>query len=129
MTKSVKNKPPSRVRYEQAHPTVSCRISRKIYDRLQIFREIEGRSFADILKVGLGMLEVHAEKKAELAEKGLKAGCKKGYADAESAFKIIYPCNVCREALTVESRDEKKAIRVYMHQNGWGHSECHERIG
>jgi hypothetical protein len=122
-----KRKPPSRIRYEQSHPTVSCRVPRKLYDKLRKAKGTDGTSFADILKIGLGILEVRAQNEAELTRKGYGSGYKKGYADAESAFKISYACSICRGILTVTSKDEKEAIKAYMQEHGWGHRECHER--
>ena len=127
MAKHIKKKSPSRVRYEQAHPTVSCRVPQKVYDRLQAVKEMEGKSFADILKVGLGLLEVRAKGEAEIRKQGYAEGYKKGYAEAEGTYKVTYPCNVCRKVLTVTSTNEKEAIKQYMQENGWGHQECHEK--
>ncbi len=49
MAKTVERKAPSRARYEQAHPTVSDRVPKEIYDRPQAIKRTEGRSFADFL--------------------------------------------------------------------------------
>ena len=53
-----KKKSPSRIKYEQRHPTVSFRVTKELYDRLQAVKEAEGLSNTDILKVGVGLLEV-----------------------------------------------------------------------
>jgi predicted CopG family antitoxin len=128
MTKAAKkNKPPSRVRYEQAHPTVSCRVSRDVYQRLSSVMEEDSRSFADVLKVGLGILEVQAKGEREVRKKGYTEGYKKGYAEAEGQYKVTYPCSVCGGTLTVSSEEEKKDIKKYMREHGWGHKACHER--
>jgi hypothetical protein len=115
-------KPPSRIKYEQNHPTVSCRIAREVYDRLQEMKE-EGRSFADILKIGLGILELKAKKD----EQAYSRGYRDGYHQAEFKFKITYACNVCGGPIVVNTRDEKEAIKQYMEDQGWGHRECHEK--
>ena len=127
MAKTVRRKAPSRARYEQAHPTVSCRIPREVYDRLRAVKEADGRSFADILKMGLGIIEVGVKEEGEIRKQAHTKGYKKGYADAERIYKVTYPCNVCRKTLTVTSTAEKEAIRKYMQEDGWGHGECHER--
>jgi hypothetical protein len=119
-------KAPSRVKYEQAHPTVSCRVSREVYDRLRAATEAKGMSFADALKVGLGLIEVQVAAEAKVRKEGHDVGYKKGCAEAEQLYKVTYPCKVCRETLTVTSLAEKQAISKYM-QQGWGHKECHER--
>ena len=126
MTK-VKKKAPSRVRYEQSHPTISCRIPRELYDNLRKAKSSGGRSFADILKIGLGVLEVKTRKEADLIKQGYDSGHKTGYSEAESALKITYPCNVCGRPVTVKSQNAKEAIRQYMRENGWGHTSCHNQ--
>ena len=127
MAKSGKRKAPSKVRYEQGHPTVSCRVPREVYGRLQAVKEVEGMSFAEVLKVGLGLLEVRAKGEAEIRKQGYDAGYKKGYAEAERLYKVTYPCNVCGKLLTVTSTDEKEAIKQYMKEHSWGHRECHDK--
>jgi hypothetical protein len=119
MTKAAKRKAPSRVKYEQSHPTVSCRISREIYDALRKAKEAEGKSFADILKTGLGITQAGAKKEEEAAELG--------FAEAELLFRVDYPCKVCGKMLTIMSDADKKAVRAYMLEHNWGHQECDEK--
>ncbi len=57
MVKIIKRKAPSRAKYEQNHPTVSCRVSKDIYDKLTQAKQADGKSFADILKLGLGIIQ------------------------------------------------------------------------
>ena len=127
MAKAVKRKAPSRVRYEQSHPTVSCRIPRDIYDKLRAVIDAEGKSFADVLKIGLGILEVQAKEEGEVRKKGHAEGYKKGYAEAARLYMVTYPCRICGKTLMVTSGDEKEAIKKYMQEHGWGHKKCHER--
>jgi predicted CopG family antitoxin len=122
MTK-VKREPPSRIKYEQSHPTVGCRVPKEIYDRLQEIKENEGKSFADILKVGLGILELKAKKD----DKAYSRGYNDGYREAELELKVTYICDVCGEPIVVNTTDEKKAIKQYMEDHNWGHKECHEK--
>lgn len=127
MAKSAKRQAPSRIRYEQGHPTVSCRVPKKLYDRLRAAKEAEGRSFADILKMGLGIIEVRIKGEAEARREGHAKGYKKGYADAEHLYEVTYFCNVCGQTMRVTTPEEKEAIKSYMRQHGWGHKECHEK--
>ena len=60
-----KRRTPSRIKYEQNHPTVSFRVSKEIYDRLEIVKEAEGKSITDVLRVGVGLLEVKVSKEKE----------------------------------------------------------------
>ena len=124
MAKTAKKTPPSRVRYEAANPTVSCRVPKVVYDRLQAARKTEGRSFADVLKIGLGILEVRAADERKIRQQSHGEGYKGGYAEAERLYKVVYPCNVCREPIAVTSTQAKQAISQYMQEHGWAHSEC-----
>lgn len=42
MRKLERKKAPSRIRYEQSHPTVSCRVPLDLYERLDNIRREEG---------------------------------------------------------------------------------------
>lgn len=121
-----KKSPPSRIKYEQSHPTVSCRVSRDFYDRL-LEAKVEGNSFADILKLGLGELEVRVKKLEEARKQGRDEGYKKGFTEASLCYKVTYPCSVCGEVIEVTSQQEKQAISEFMQERGWAHQECLER--
>ncbi len=128
MAKVTKRKAPSRIKYEQGHPTVSCRVSREIYDRLSEAKEVEGKSFADILKLGLGILEVRVKKLGDVRKQGWDEGYKKGFADARLRYRVIYHCSVCGQVMEVTSTEEKEVIDECMRERGWAHMECHERM-
>ena len=50
------HKPPARVRYEQSHPTLSCRLDKDTHDLLkQRLEDLGGVSFADFVKDSLGL--------------------------------------------------------------------------
>jgi len=121
MTKD-KRKPPSRIKYEQSHPVVSCRVPKVIYDRLQDVKQRDGRSFMDILKIGLRIRESKAKKEVEAYSEGYK----EGYREAEREFKVTYACSVCGKTIALNSKGEKQAASEYMEEHGWGHKECHE---
>jgi len=127
MAKGKKKRTPSRIRYEQSHPTVSWRVSKELYDRLQAVKEAEGKSVTDVLKVGIGLLEVKVSKEKEAREQGFEEGFEKGFEEAESLYKVTYPCGVCRKTLEVTSVKEKEAIKRYMLEHGWGHADCINR--
>ena len=117
-----KRKPPSRVKYEQSHPTVSCRLPREIYDRLQDIKQRDGRSFTDILKIGLRIRESKAKKEDEAYSEGYE----KGYNEAEREFKVTYAFSVCGKTIALHGKEAKHASE-YMEEHGWGHAECHEK--
>lgn len=123
MSKVIKKKPPSRIRYEQSHPTVSCRVSKEIYDRLQAIKKTEKKSFADILKIGLGII-TEAKKEKTARQKSYRLGFSKGYAEAEREYKVTYACSVCGRRMTVHWEREKAAIAKYMTESGWAHKDC-----
>jgi len=127
MLKGKRKKPPSRARYEQKHPTVSWRISRELYDRLQAVKEAEGTSITDVLKVGVGLLEVKVSEEKEAREEGYHKGYSKGYEEAVALYKVTFPCIICRKTVEVTDKTTKEAIRSYMMQEGWGHGECINR--
>ena len=122
-----RSKAPSRVKYEQENPVVSCRVPKELYERLWRAKQADGRSFADILKIGLGILEVKAKTEQEARQQGFEEGFGEGYDYAERRYKVTYRCSVCRKVMEVTEEDEKKAIEQYMREQGWGHGECHER--
>jgi hypothetical protein len=127
MTKSKKRKTPSRIKYEHDHPTVSFRTFGELKDRLQAVKKAEGKSVTDVMKVGVGLLEVKISKEREARKQGYDEGFNDGYEKAEALYKVTYPCKVCRKMLTVTSKEEKEAIKRYMLEHGWGHAECHNR--
>ena len=127
MAKRGKNKPPARDRYEKNNPVVSCRVDRQLYDRLQAAKLAEGKSFTDILRIGLGMLEVKVRKEKEIRQQAYEEGQLNGYELAEYEYKVTYPCSICGESIEVTTDEEKKAIAEYMREHGWGHADCIKR--
>ena len=127
MVKGKTKRTPSRVKYEQSHPTVSFRVSKELYDRLQAVKKAEGKSITDVLKVGVGLLEVEVRKGKEIRVQAYDEGWEKGIAEAEELYSVSYPCSVCGKAIVVTSEAEKKAIRGYMREHGWGHADCINR--
>jgi len=124
---NTKKKSPSRVKYETEHPTVSFRVARDIYDKLRAVREAEGKSITDVLKVGVGLLEVKVRRERKIREEAYLAGRLKGCVDAKAKYSVSYPCSVCGELIEVESKGEKDFIKRKMQEYGWGHSECLNR--
>jgi len=112
-------KPPARVRYEQSHPTVSCRLSRDTYTLLkQRLEDLGGVSFADFVKDALGLLELKMANIEEIREKA--------YDQAEKDYQIWYFCSVCGKRIEMSPNDDDhKAMIGYMKEHGWGHKSCH----
>ena len=127
MRKTGKKKPPSRAKYEQAHPTVSFRVDRESYDRCKQGKNLLGMSFADIFKAGAGIIEPRIKEEGDMRGRIFVRGLNQGHSKAEALYKVTYPCSICRKTITVTSDAEKQAIKRYMRENGWGHKECHDR--
>ena len=70
-----KHKPPSRIRYEKTHPTVSVRVDETTYRQLKGLKQRSGISLAGILLVGL-------EKLAPMAGSAFNKGLMHGLSDA-----------------------------------------------
>lgn len=106
-----KSKTPSRIKYEESHPTVSFRVSRELYDRLQAIKKAEGKSITDVLKVGVGLLEVKVRAEAEIRIKAFREGHRKGYELAEANYKCTFPCSGCGETIAGKAKLLKKLLK------------------
>ena len=124
MAKSKKCKTPSRIRYEQRHPTISFRVSKELYERLQKAKQTEGKSYTDVIKRGLGLIEVKIGKEKDIHEKAYREGHRNGYTLAESNYKITVPCAECGEEMEVRDEHVKRAIKKYLVENEWRHADC-----
>jgi len=118
------HKPPARIRYEQSHPTVSCRLDKDTHELLkQRLEDLGGVSFADFVKESLGLQQTKMPDIEETKEKAYE----EGYDQAEKDWQIWYYCAVCRERIDMEpNSDSHKAMTGYMKEHGWGHASCHE---
>jgi hypothetical protein len=122
-----KGKTPSRIKYEQNRPVVSFRVSKELYDRLEAVKKTEGKSTTDVLGVGVGLLDVKVRKEKEIRDQAYEEGWEKGTAEAEELYAVHYSCSVCGKKIVVTSDDEKRAIKTYMRDHGWGHGNCVKR--
>jgi len=90
-----KHKPPSRERYEANNPTISFRASKELRAKLKKVMDKTGKSYADIMKDGLGM-QTKSEEKAY--KKGYQAGLKQVQMEQFSAI-----CPWCNREIWRES--------------------------
>jgi len=127
MVNKKKHYPPSREKYEEANPVVSFRVSMELFDRLEAVKEAEGKSNADVLSVGVGLLEVKIGKEKEIRDHAYDEGWEKGVEEACNIFLVAYLCSVCGKEIEVTTDDKKRAIKTYMRQYGWGHADCVNR--
>jgi predicted RNA-binding Zn-ribbon protein involved in translation (DUF1610 family) len=124
MKKHIKRKSPSRDKYEKEHPVVSFRVSKKLYDRIQVIKKTEKRSLTQILEAGAGLFEVKIRSEQGIRQQAFQEGHIKGYELAESIYKVTFPCSVCGETMVVASKEAKKAVREFLISNRWGHGDC-----
>jgi hypothetical protein len=112
------HKPPARVRYEESHPTVSCRLDRDTYALLkQRLEDLGGVSFADFVKDSLGVLQLKMPDVKEIREKA--------YDQAKKDYQIWYFCNICGKKIDMSPNgDDHKTMIGYMKEHGWRHTSC-----
>ena len=110
-----KNKPPSRIRYEQTHPVISVRVDRGTAGRLRDLAEESGKSLATLIKENL-----------DLQEEKHNEAWSKGYDEGRKEHQIWYYCAVCGKRMNMTPRgNDHKALIEYMEEHGWGHKACH----
>lgn len=117
------HKPPARLRYEESHPTMSCRLSKDEYDLLkQRLEDLGGVSFADFVKDSLGLLQLKIPEAREIKEKARRSG----YDQGKKEHQVWYYCSVCQQRIDVPPNSEShKAMIGYMREHGWQHTGCH----
>ena len=125
--KKQRRKSPSRIRYEARRPVFSFRLDKELNDRIQQVKKVEGKSNTDIIKAGVGLYEVKIRTEKEVWDKAYNQGFEEGIKWAEKEYAVPYSCGVCGKEIVVDSDAEKKAIREYMREHGWGHSGCVNR--
>ena len=119
------HKPPSRIRYEKSHPTMSCRLDKDTHDLLQQrLEDLGGVSFADFVKDSLGLLQLKMPDVEEIKE----TAWSEGYDEAEKEYQIWYYCAVCGKRIDIAPNgNDHKAMIGYMKEHGWGHPSCHRQ--
>jgi len=112
-----KHKPPSRIRYEQTHPTVSIRVNKELYEKLKEVKEMGNQSFADILKVALG---VQKRSTKGAYDRGYKTGLEEGRVVS------LGNCSNCGKVLHWNLSREKdvELLTKAINQARYIHSEC-----
>ena len=116
------HKPPSRIRYEQSHPTISCRLDKQTYDLLQKRLDDADLSFAQFVKSQLGILELEWPDLEEIDRKAYQ----EGLAEATNKYRIQIKCQRCGEPITVMPHSQMHET-IKDHLEGlWHHTNCHE---
>lgn len=112
-------KPPSRIRYEASHPTVSFRVTKEEYAKLQAMRKKTGLSLGEVAR---RVLELRKKEVDEAYERGLRAGY--------GRFDV--PCKVCSKPMNFDlklQRDAEAAADVRKTFSTWRHTTCKEGPG
>ncbi len=134
--------PPSRLRYEAAHPTVAVHCDLETKARLIALRDATGFSLGELVKQALDLLERDVELarrngfdkglvegrragREEGRAAGLEEGSKAGFAEAVRRYRLTYPCKSCGKLLVVRvGSDEAADARQALIDAGWAHGEC-----
>lgn len=127
MTKGKTKKTASRVKYEVKRPTFSFRIYEKLKARILEVKKAKGISNTNIVEAAVGLFEVKVKKEEEIRQQAYEKGWVKGIDEATKLYEVPYQCSVCGEEMVVNTQDEKKAIKTYMREHGWGHGDCIDR--
>ena len=114
------HKPPSRIKYEQSHPTLSCRLDKKTHDLLDKRLKDNGLSFADFVKSQLGIVQL----KIPDIKKIQSEAYQKGYAKATNDYRIQLFCRKCGKPMTVTPNDNLHKAMRNQFEGTWFHSSC-----
>lgn len=119
MSKSKRS--PSRIKYEQSHPTVSARLpSVAAKDKLNVNLKKAGISLSDALLILAGELDIKLIP--------IEEARKTAYEEAKKLYAVYYHCQLCRNPIIITSPKAKEAVARYMTERGWGHAACHKQV-
>ena len=113
-----KTSPPSKVKYDHSHPTVSIRVDKKLKDELDELRTKEGKSLGDILREAVGKQLPNVE---HAYQDGFAAG------QANAAF--YFPCSKCGGLIQIISQEDKQLVAESLKGCGLGHKTCNPPDG
>ncbi len=146
MTARRRSVPPSRRRYDDAHPTVAARVDRETLQRLKRLGVESGESTSGLFLQGLGLLERDLTGALETGRSrgreegrregrslgladgrraGYAEGRKAGYAEAAAEYRVRYACAVCGTLIELRAdRASAEAAAEALTSAGWGHAAC-----
>lgn len=124
MAEGKRKKTPSRVKYEVKRPTFSFRIYDGLEARIQKVKKAEGISNTNLVEAAVGLFEVKGKKEEEIRQQAYDEGWQKGINSTWDLLAVTYPCAKCGKEITVDTKEEKKAIRKFIIDSGWSHSDC-----
>ena len=111
-TRKKRHKPPSRVRYEQAHPTVALRLTLELKERLKQHLEARGISAATFVKEALGAHPIDTVDLAKVRRQEYETGYREGYEDGWERHKsgLDWPSDL------MSRRDREAGIELWKKQ-------------
>jgi hypothetical protein len=103
-----KNKPPSRVRYEESHPVIAVRVDEDTDAALRDLSKKTGKSLGALIKENL---------EVQKRDEG------KAYESAKSEYQILIPCAKCGKPMVL-SPGSKMHQATIKSLAGWSHAKC-----
>lgn len=79
------------------------------------------------MKAGLGLIEVKIKAEEDIRREAWDEGFEHAADRAYEVFGVPYPCSRCGMEMVVDTDEQKKVIKEFMLEKGWGHSECPNR--
>ena len=110
--KNPPHKPPSRIRYEKNHPTISFRVTLDERRRIDALIKKTGQSMRSIVLQNLGLVETN-----------IKSAYQKGYKVGWGRFTA--PCSICGKPMQFDIKtaaDAKDTLTKAF--TDWRHPEC-----
>lgn len=117
-------KSPSRIKYEQNHPTISVRLPKDKREKLLAMLKTMDVTLPQLILNFIGEHEIKIQPIEIIKGTSFRAGLGKGYQQAVKNCAIKYPCSKCGKEIVVSTEEEKKAIRGFMTESGWRHGDC-----
>jgi len=118
------HKSPSRIKYDQNHPTISVRLPKDKREKLLAMLKTMDVTLPQLILNFIGEYEIKIKPIEIIKGASFKAGLGKGYQQGIKNCAIKYPCSKCGKEIVVSSKEEKKAIRDFMTESGWHHRNC-----
>ena len=112
-----KRVPPSRVRYEEAHPVISMRVSKVLYLQLRDIKQMTGKSVADVLREAMGA-------QFDKGTEAWRLGFSRGYKKAQEKYRVNFRCHTCGGTVPIFGQQAMLAAAELMREAGWGHGRC-----
>lgn len=91
--------PPAKRRYDEKHPTVSFRASRKNYDRLKGVLNKQGKTIGQFFREAL-----------EIEERKYNEAYWRGYRKAKERYAVYATCMSCGEPIAIDDEQMKEDI-------------------